>query len=91
MCAERIAVYRALGEGVQYFEAIAVAGPRGVRTMPCGACRQVLHEFGAGMQVIFDDDGSLRVVLLSALLPEPFSPGDLESAHPGPEPSGGVR
>jgi cytidine deaminase len=83
MCAERVAVYRALSEGVQHFDAVAVAGPDGMRTMPCGACRQVLHEFGAAMQVIFADAGRLRVLPLASLLPEAFGPGDLDAAHPG--------
>jgi cytidine deaminase len=83
MCAERVAIYRALSEGVQRFDAVAVAGPDDVRTMPCGACRQVLSEFGAGMNVIFADSGRTRVVLLSSLLPDAFSGADLAAAHLG--------
>jgi cytidine deaminase len=83
MCAERIAIYHALSQGVQGFVAVAVAGPDGVRTTPCGACRQVLHEFGAAMDVIFIDGDRLRVVPLANLLPDAFSPSDLGVAGPG--------
>jgi cytidine deaminase len=92
MCAERVAIYHALCEGVRHFDAVAVAGPDGVRTMPCGACRQVLHEFGAGMQVIFADHGRLRLVPLARLLPEAFGPADLAAASSnGPAPQGDAR
>lgn len=92
MCAERVAIYRALSEGAQHFEAVAVAGPDGVRTMPCGACRQVLHEFGAEMRVIFTDNGAVRVVPLATLLPEAFGRDDLDAAASGaPAAHGGAR
>jgi cytidine deaminase len=92
MCAERVAIYHALCEGVRHFDAVAVSGPDGVRTMPCGACRQVLHEFGALMQVIFADQERLRVVPLSSLLPEAFGPADLDTAgFRGPVPQGDAR
>jgi len=84
MCAERVAIYHALCQGVRQVEAIAVTGPDGVRTTPCGACRQVLHEFGPGMRVIFADGGRVRVVPLSSLLPDAFGPADLAAA---PSPS----
>jgi cytidine deaminase len=83
MCAERVAIYHALTQGARHFDAVAVSGPDGVRTMPCGACRQVLHEFGPAMQVIFADDGTLRVLPLSDLLPEAFSGGVLDAVHAG--------
>jgi cytidine deaminase len=83
MCAERVAIYHALSAGVQHFDAVAVAGPDGVRTMPCGACRQVLHEFGAAMQVIFADDGRLRLMPLTSLLPEAFGRSDIDPGQAG--------
>jgi cytidine deaminase len=84
MCAERVAVYHALSQGVQLFAAVAVTGPDGVLTMPCGACRQVLHEFGPAMDVIFpDDDGRLRVLPLTDLLPYPFSGTTLNGMSAG--------
>jgi len=81
MCAERVAIYHALSAGVRRFDAVAVTGPDGVLTMPCGACRQVLHEFGPAMQVIFAEDGQLRVMPLSGLLPGAFSGFVLDAAE----------
>ena len=91
MCAERVAIYHALSAGVREFDAVAVTGPDGVLTMPCGACRQVLHEFGPAMQVVFLDAGELRVVLLSNLLPEAFSGGILHAVAAGTPPPREVR
>jgi len=50
ICAERAAVFKAVSEGEREFEAIAVVTEKGVT--PCGACRQVLIEFGEDIQVI---------------------------------------
>ena len=72
VCAERVAVFKAVSEGVQDFAALAVAGPRPGVT-PCGACRQVLAEFGLDLRVYWRGAGG-RVVgrSLRRLLPEPF-------------------
>ena len=76
ICAERTAVFKAVSEGERDFEAIAVVTEKGVT--PCGACRQVLLEFGEGIQVIVADDaGGYRVFGLQELLPEAFSSEDL--------------
>ena len=76
-CAERSAVFHAVGRGERRFEAIAVVTESGVA--PCGACRQVLSEFGPGMMVILADaEGRLvRKVSLSQLLPQAFGPRHL--------------
>ncbi len=84
MCAERVAIYHALSVGVTGpFAAVAVTGPDGILAMPCGACRQVLHEFGPAMQVIVADAGELRSMPLRALLPEAFSGGVLPAVVAG--------
>jgi cytidine deaminase len=80
MCAERVALYTAVSAGQRAFEAIAVAGPDGVTTMPCGACRQVLSEFNLGLRVIYLDRGQLKMTTLSQLLPEAFTPQALNDA-----------
>jgi cytidine deaminase len=80
MCAERVAIYHAVIAGVRTFDAVAVTGPDGVLAMPCGACRQVLSEFGP-MQVIFVEGGELRSVPLASLLPGAFGPADLLGAE----------
>ena len=79
ICAERVAVGRAVAEGERNFDAIAIVSRGGV--MPCGACRQVLAEFNPDLRVIVaglegsQDHG--REFRLSELLPEAFLPRDL--------------
>jgi cytidine deaminase len=77
ICAERAAVCKAVSEGERDFEAIAVVTEKGVT--PCGACRQVLMEFGEDIQVIVADvTGRYQVLSLQELLPEAFTPKHLE-------------
>jgi cytidine deaminase len=80
MCAERVAMYHALMAGEHVVSAVAVTGPNGSVAMPCGACRQVLHEFGPDMDVIFADASGLQIVPLRTLLPGAFGPSDLARA-----------
>ena len=76
VCAERVAVFKAVSEGERDFEALAVVTENGVT--PCGACRQVLLEFGDDIQVIVADEaGEYRVFGLQELLPEAFNSEDL--------------
>jgi len=81
MCAERVAVYAAVAVGVLAFEAIAVAGPDHMETTPCGACRQVLIEFGPKLTVITQADGLAKMQSIAELLPTAFSPQTLEDAR----------
>ena len=81
-CAERVAVFKAVSEGVQNFDAIVVATENGVA--PCGVCRQVLYEFSPDLIVITVDqtdhitfEGTLR-----DLLPHGFEPDQLTHAAP---------
>jgi len=77
ICAERTAVFKAVSEGERDFEAIAVVTEKGVT--PCGACRQVLLEFGEDIQVIVANGASeYRVLTLRELLPQAFTPKHLE-------------
>jgi cytidine deaminase len=77
VCAERVAVFKAVSEGEQQIEAVAVVTEKG--NAPCGSCRQVLNEFGPGMQVLLiDQHGNLtQETTLDALLPGGFGPRDL--------------
>ena len=76
VCAERAAVFKAISEGEREFEAIAVVTKTGVT--PCGACRQVLREFGEDIRVIVADaSGRYRVFSLRELLPEAVAPKNL--------------
>jgi cytidine deaminase len=74
MCAERSAVFAAVARGVRDFVAIAVAGPDGVLTSPCGACRQVLAEFNPNMMVIFTTPDGATESTVAELLPHSFGP-----------------
>ena len=77
MCAERTAVFKAVSEGEKKFVAIAVASSNG--GMPCGACRQVLSEFGLDTTVlVVDGEGNIKQEMTVAdLLPGAFGPEDL--------------
>ena len=73
MCAERAAVFRAVAEGLGRPVAIAIAGEAETLS-PCGACRQVLWEFGGPeLEVTFPREGTLATVPLAELLPDAFA------------------
>jgi len=77
MCAERVAVYKAVSEGENEFDVIAVVTPNG-GTM-CGSCRQVLAEFGLDT-IVLVADGAGRLVqetTVAGLLPGAFTPAYL--------------
>ncbi len=77
ICAERVAIFKAVSEGERQFEAIAVATENG--GSPCGSCRQVMAEFGLDMQVIVvDTTGKVYLdCTVADLLPGAFTPKDL--------------
>lgn len=74
ICAERVAVFKAVSEGERQFAAIAVVTSNG--GAPCGSCRQVLAEFGLDTRVLIaDEDGKLvRELSVGELLPGAFTP-----------------
>ena len=73
VCAERVAAVRAVADGSRAFETIAVACPdHAVTATPCGACRQVLSEFGPEMTVVLRVDGNVVATTLPELLPGAF-------------------
>jgi len=78
ICAERVAVFKAISEGAHRFEAIAVVTDSG--GSPCGACRQVLAEFGLDTLVLIADcKGRLiQETTVAGLLPDAFTPADLD-------------
>jgi len=72
-CAERAAVFTAVGAGERRFSAIAVTAREGRGAPPCGSCRQVLQEFSPGMWVYWRDArGRLLRSRLRSLLPRAF-------------------
>jgi cytidine deaminase len=78
ICAERVAVFKAVSEGEKLFSAVAVVTPNA--GTPCGACRQVLAEFSQKMIVLIGNpEGEiLRETTLAELLPEAFDPGQFQ-------------
>ena len=78
MCAERVAVFKAISEGEREFDVIAVVTSTG--GSPCGGCRQVLAEFGLDTAVLIADDQGRLVeeTTVSGLLPGAFTPKDLK-------------
>ena len=76
ICAERVAVFRAVSAGEREFVALAVATENG--GSPCGSCRQTLREFGADILVLIADvTGAYRKTAIAELLPDSFSAADL--------------
>jgi len=74
LCAERAAVCAAVAAGARELVAVAVVTGLDEPAGPCGACRQVLAEFGAGMTVVLAGHGErLRQTTLAELLPDPFT------------------
>jgi cytidine deaminase len=73
ICAERVAVFKAISEGARRFRRIAIAGGTEAPTPPCGACRQVLWECAGDIDVILvGTTGESDRHRLAALLPLPF-------------------
>src|SRR5688500_11354476 len=77
MCAERVAVFKAVSEGEKEFEVISVVTNNG--GSPCGGCRQVLAEFGLDTIVLMADRNGklLKEATVKELLPEAFMPDHL--------------
>jgi|SRR5947209_16405921 len=73
LCAERVAVFKAISEGAREFTAVAVAADTDSLTPPCGACRQILWEFCGDIEItLVNPRGQAETMRLSALFPRPF-------------------
>jgi cytidine deaminase len=78
VCAERVAIFKAISEGSSKFEAIAVIGDTDKPCSPCGACRQVISEFGEDIPLIMANlKGDVKIIKIKELLPEAFGKNDL--------------
>ena len=78
LCAERVAVFKAVSEGFRDFEAIAVVADSQRPTAPCGPCRQILWEFCGDIWVHMEDlKGRSRTMKMSEILPHPFDARNL--------------
>lgn len=78
-CAERTAVFKAVSEGEQEFEKIAIASSNDEETFPCGICRQVLVEFGKDLKIILGntEKNIIKEYILNELLPHSFTKEDM--------------
>jgi len=77
VCAERVAILKAVSEGEKELVALAVAADTATPASPCGACRQVMAEFGIKRVVMCNTKGELLTVTLDELLPYAFDKADL--------------
>lgn len=73
VCAERVAIWKAVSEGETEFETIAVVADTHELTPPCGVCRQIIWEFCGDVPVLFANlEGKNETVTMSELLPRAF-------------------
>ena len=73
LCAERVAIFKAISEGERGFDAVAVVADTDTLTPPCGSCRQILWEFCGDAEVVLANlKGQVERHRMSALLPKPF-------------------
>ena len=73
LCAERVAVFKAISEGARKFRRIAIAADTEALTPPCGACRQILWEFCGDIEMILvNPRGKSETLQLKDLFPRAF-------------------
>ena len=78
VCAERVAIFKAISEGERQFDAIAVATDTDTLTPPCGACRQLIWEFCGDVPVIMTNlKGKAETIRMRELFPKPFDSSNL--------------
>ena len=73
ICAERVAIYKAVSSGYKSFKALAIIGDTEEPCTPCGACRQVMLEFSPDMEVIMTNlNQKIKITKAKELLPDIF-------------------
>ena len=73
LCAERVAIFKAISEGERGFDAVAVVADTDTLTPPCGSCRQILWEFCGNIEIILTNPHGMEETLhLKDLFPRPF-------------------
>jgi len=73
LCAERVAVFKAISEGARTFQRIAIAADTETLTPPCGACRQILWEFCGDIEILLvNPRGKSETLRLKELFPRAF-------------------
>jgi cytidine deaminase len=78
VCAERVAIFKAMSEGERGFDAISVVTDTDTLTPPCGACRQLIWEFCGDVPVILANlKGKTETIRMRDLFPKPFDSSSL--------------
>ena len=78
ICAERVAIFKAISEGERGFDAVAVVTDTQALTPPCGACRQLIWEFCGAVPVVLSNlNGRIEVLQMRDLFPKPFDSSNL--------------
>lgn len=77
LCAERVAMVKAISEGKRSFQSIAIVSSGGDFTFPCGMCRQVLAEFGLDIIVFVEDQKEIKQFTMADFLPHAFTSSSL--------------
>jgi len=78
VCAERVAIFKAISEGERRFDAIAVVTDTDRLTPPCGACRQLIWEFCGDVLVVMANlKGKIEILQMRELFPRPFDSSNL--------------
>lgn len=73
VCAERVAIFKAISEGARAFRRVAVVAETDRLTPPCGACRQILWEFCGDVEIVLANlKGATETLRLGELLPRAF-------------------
>jgi cytidine deaminase len=72
ICAERVALTKALSDGKSKFSHIAIVGPANDYCPPCGACRQLLYDYASDIDIILSNNSEIKVIPLKDLLPMAF-------------------
>jgi cytidine deaminase len=82
VCAERVAIWKALSEGERNFTQLAVVADTESLTPPCGTCRQIIWEFARGAEIVFANlEGQSEVFHVADLLPRAFDARFLKSTR----------
>lgn len=80
VCAERVAIFKAISEGARRFVRVAVAADTDILTPPCGACRQILWEFCGNAELTLTNlHGKTESFRLRDIFPRPFDASFLDN------------
>lgn len=79
ICAERVALTKAISEGVKTFNKIAIVGPNSDFCPPCGACRQLLYDYAPDLEIILTNNKEIQSIKLRDLLPLAFEEKKLKN------------